>query len=158
MGVFLNGVSALYRAFVKGEADPLAELEVFSMRTMRYGSGSGWRGGSAGASGYWKEALAGSVPEVLELPADHARPGQVDYAGEFVGLGFGEGTDGGIKGVELDLRDDAVYDVVGGVGGAFFQVCGPRDIVIGTPVARSRVGGEDLVGFFAEHAGLASIE
>ena len=34
---------------------------------------------------YWKTALAGA-PALLELPADHPRPAQQDYAGAFVEL------------------------------------------------------------------------
>jgi len=43
MGVFFRELSTLYRAFVRGEDDPLAELQC-SMRIMRSGSGSGWKG------------------------------------------------------------------------------------------------------------------
>ena len=42
---------------------------------------------------YWKTTLAG-VPELLELPADHPRPAQQDYAGSFVRLELDETADG----------------------------------------------------------------
>ena len=120
MGVFLNELSALYRAFVKGEEDPLAELEVqyadYAVWQREWVEGEVLREQAE----YWKETLAG-VPEVLELPADHARPGQQDYAGEFVGLGLGKELTAGLKELSREARDDAAHDVVGGLGGTFVE-------------------------------------
>ena len=148
MGVFLNELSALYRAFVKGEEDPLAELEVqyadYAVWQREWVEGEVLREQAE----YWKEALAG-VPEVLELPADHARPGQQDYAGEFVGLGLGKELTAGLK--ELSRRHGTTLHMtlLAGWAALLSRLSGQQDIVIGTPVAnRSRVEIENLIGFF----------
>src|SRR6476469_9877753 len=80
MGVLFNELSTLYRAFVRGEADPLPELAV------QYPDYAVWqrhwmRGEVlAQQAEYWKTTLAGS-PALLELPADHVRPADQEYAG-----------------------------------------------------------------------------
>ena len=85
MGVLINELSALYRAFLRGEADPLPELAI------QYADYAVWqRNWIEGdilqqQAEYWKTTLAGA-PALLELPADHPRPAQQDYAGAIAGL------------------------------------------------------------------------
>ena len=70
---------------MRGEADPLPEL------SLQYADYAVWQrkwieGDILKQQGeYWKTALAG-VPAVLEIPADHARPAQQDYAGGLGGV------------------------------------------------------------------------
>ena len=62
------------------------------MRTMRCGSGSGWKGRCLREQAeYWEATLAGA-PALLELPTDQARPAKQDYAGAFAGLVRVEGS------------------------------------------------------------------
>jgi amino acid adenylation domain-containing protein len=73
MGVFIQELSALYGAFLRGEADPLAPLAVqyadYAAWQRRWVTGDVLRQ----QADYWKATLAGA-PELLELPTDHARP------------------------------------------------------------------------------------
>ena len=66
---------------------------------------------------YWKTTLAGA-PALLELPADHPRPAQQDYAGAFAGLVLDETADGRPEGAEPAPRHNAVHDPAGRLGGA----------------------------------------
>ena len=45
---------------------------------------------------YWKATLAG-IPALLELPTDHPRPAQTDYAGAFAQLLLDEKLTAGLK-------------------------------------------------------------
>ena len=89
MGVLINELSALYAAFVGGEADPLPPLR------LQYADYAAWQrqwmgGEKVGGQGeYWKKTLSGA-PTLLELPMDHARPAAQDYAGGFAKVDLGE--------------------------------------------------------------------
>ena len=82
MGVLMKELSTLYGAFVRREADPLPELSV------QYADYAVWQrkwieGEILGQQAeYWKRTLEGA-PELLEIPADHARPARQDHAGAF---------------------------------------------------------------------------
>jgi len=84
-GVFLNELSTLYGAYLRDEDDPLPEL------TVQYADYAAWQWKwmegdiQREQAAYWKTALAG-VPGLLDLPADHPRPVQQDYAGDFLAL------------------------------------------------------------------------
>ena len=85
MGVLKSELSSLYEAFLCGEADPLPELKV------QYADYAVWQrewieGEILQEQGeYWKRSLAGT-PGLLELPWDHPRPKEMDYAGAFTSL------------------------------------------------------------------------
>src|SRR6266700_1933957 len=73
LGVLLDELSVLYRAFVRGEADPLPELSVqypdYAVWQRNWMQGEVLRQQGE----YWKITLAGT-PTLLELPTDHPRP------------------------------------------------------------------------------------
>src|SRR5258708_2293470 len=85
MGIFINELSLLYGAFLSEEAAPLPELSV------QYADYAVWqRKWIEGdilqqQAEYWKTALSGA-PALLEIPGDHARPTEQDYAGAFTEL------------------------------------------------------------------------
>ena len=117
MGVLISELSALYSAFLRGEADPLPELAI------QYADYAVWqRQWIEGdilqqQAEYWKTTLAGA-PALLELPADHPRPAQQDYAGAFAGLVLDEKLTAGLKASEQASRHDALHDSAGCLGGA----------------------------------------
>ncbi len=148
MGVFRKELSRLYGAFLRGEADPLAELEI------QYADYAVWqRNWIEGEmlqeqAAYWKKALAGG-PVLLELPADHPRPAQQDFAGGLVKLALDERLTAGLKdvgrrhGVTLNMALLAAWGVL------LSRLSGQGDVVIGTPTAnRRRLEVEGLIGFF----------
>src|SRR6185295_3449415 len=89
MGVFARELGLLYGAFLRGEADPLPPLAV------HYADYAAWqRRWVAGEvleaqAAYWRERLAGA-PELLELPADRARPPRRDHRGGVARVALGE--------------------------------------------------------------------
>ena len=88
MAVWIDELSVLYGAYLRGEGDPLPELAV------QYADYAVWqRKWIEGEVTYrgkrfiwtWPHWMQ-SAPALLELPADHARPAQQDYAGAFARL------------------------------------------------------------------------
>ena len=148
MGVLIRELSTLYGAFVHGEADPLKAL---SLQYADYAVWQRkWMGGEVlqEQAEYWKAALGGA-PELLELPGDHARPAQQNYAGAFAGLVLDEELTTGLK--ELSKRHGTTLfmTLLAGWAALLGRLSGQQDVVIGTPVAnRGRVEIEGLIGFF----------
>src|SRR5580700_598177 len=98
MGVFLNELSVLYGAFQSGAADPLPELEIqyadYAIWQRQWVEGEVLQQQGA----YWKATLEGA-PALLELPVDHPRPAEQDYAGSFAELVLDEQLTAGLKGL-----------------------------------------------------------
>src|SRR5882762_9017944 len=148
MGVMSNELSALYGAFLRGEEDPLAKLEVqyadYAMWQRKWMEGDLLQEQAE----YWKTALAGA-PALLEVPGDHARPAEQDYAGGFLGLELDTKLTFGLK--ELSRRHGATLymTLLAGWAALLGRLSGQEDVVIGTPVAnRGRSEIEGLIGFF----------
>ena len=147
IGILVKEISALYGAFVRGEEDPLPELEV------QYADYAVWhRKWTSGVveeqARYWKERLEG-IPAVLELPADHERPGQQDYRGAVVKVELDRELTGGLK--ELSRRQGTTLfmTVLGGWAALLGRLSGQTEVVVGVPVANRRwLEIEKLIGFF----------
>src|SRR5579864_4352276 len=147
-GLFSKELSALYGAFLRGEANPLPELKV------QYADYAVWQrkwmeGEVLGKQGeYWKKALAGA-PEVLQLPADHVRPEQQSYSGAAARLVLDEELTAGLRGLSRKHRTTLYMTVLAGWAALLARLSGQDEVVIGTPAAnRNRVEIEGLIGFF----------
>ncbi len=148
MGVLIRELSVLYGALVKGEGDPLPEL------SLQYADYAVWQrkwieGEILKQQGeYWKKTLAGA-PAVLEIPGDHARPGQQDHAGAVVELVLDEELTAGLREMSKRHGTTLYMTMLAGWGALLGRLSGQQDVVIGTPVAnRGRVEIEGLIGFF----------
>ncbi|HLL48435.1 MAG TPA: condensation domain-containing protein, partial [Longimicrobiaceae bacterium] len=148
MGVFVEELSALYAAFVQGRGDPLPELAV------QYADYAAWqRRWMAGEvlreqAGYWRATLAG-VPELLEVPADRARPARQDYAGGVVPLTLEAELTAGLKALGRGAGTTPFMTLLGGWAALLGRLTGQEDLVVGTPTAnRGRREVEGLIGFF----------
>ncbi|HEV2274189.1 MAG TPA: condensation domain-containing protein, partial [Acidobacteriaceae bacterium] len=148
MGIFWNELSALYDAFRNGEADPLPAVEV------QYADYAVWQRQCVEGkilqqqAAYWKSALAGA-PALLELPADHPRPAQQDFAGSTLPMELDEQLTDGLK--ELSRRHGTTLfmTLLAGWATLLARLSGQQDVVIGTATAnRSRMEIENLIGFF----------
>jgi hypothetical protein len=134
MGLLVNELSELYGAFLRGQADPLPDLEIqyadYALWQRQWIEGEILQQQAA----YWKTALAGA-PELLELPADHPRPAQKDYAGASAGLVLDEQLTAGLK--QLSQRHGATLfmTLLAGWATLLTRLSGQQDIVIGTPTA-----------------------
>ncbi len=147
-GVFSKELSALYRAYVRGEEDGLPQLD------MQYADYAVWQRKWMGGevlreqAEYWERALAGA-PKVLQLPADHVRPDQQSYSGAAARLVLDEGLTAGLKGLSRKHRTTLYMTVLAGWAALLARLSGQDDVVIGTPSAnRNRVEIERLIGLF----------
>jgi amino acid adenylation domain-containing protein len=148
VGVLLNELSTLYRAFARGEADPLPELAV------QYPDYAVWqRHWMQGEvleqqAEYWKTTLAGA-PTLLELPADHVRPANQEYAGAWYEVVLDEKLTAGLKELSQRCGVTLYMSLVAGWVALMGRLSGQQDILVGSPVANRRQGElEGLIGFF----------
>ena len=97
---------------------------------------------------YWKTTLAGA-PALLELPTDHTRPVQQDFAGGFVELVLDEQLTAGLKDLSRRHGTTLYMTLLAGWAILLARLSGQQDVVIGSPVAnRGRAEIENLIGFF----------
>jgi amino acid adenylation domain-containing protein len=146
MGVLARDLSAMYDAFARGQADPLAPPGA------RFGDHVRWqRAHLTGAVldeklAYWRDALAGA-PALLDLPTDRPRPAAMGHHGDSRAI---------VLPPELA---DSLRALAGAEGATLFMVLlatfqllmsrysGDTDVVIGSPIAgRTRAEDEELVG------------
>ncbi|HYM75979.1 MAG TPA: amino acid adenylation domain-containing protein, partial [Candidatus Dormibacteraeota bacterium] len=148
LGVMFKELSELYGAYVRGQEDGLPELAV------QYADYAVWqRKWMEGEvlqeqAEYWRRNLAGA-PEVLELPADHARPVRQKLAGAVLPVMLSEKLTAGLK--ELSARQGTTLymTLLAAWAVLLCRLSGQKDVVIGSPVAnRGRVEIENLIGFF----------
>ena len=148
IGVLARELSALYGAFVAGQASPLPELPV------QYVDFAAWqrdwlRGEVLERQlTFWKKQLAGSSL-VLELPADRPRPPTQSTRGADIPFELSKRAGDALE--QLGRREGATLFMT---LLAAFQVLlhrhsGQDDIIVGAPVAgRDLVETEGLIGFF----------
>ncbi|MEP6916358.1 MAG: amino acid adenylation domain-containing protein, partial [Acidobacteriota bacterium] len=149
IGIFVRELGALYAAFTRGEASPLADLPV------QYSDFAGWQRGwlqgerLASELSYWTSALHGA-PLVLQLPADHPRPAVQTARGarhtQMLGLPATAALRdlGRREGATLYMTLLAAFQVV------LQRHTGLDDFLVGSPIAgRTHTELEALIGFFA---------
>ena len=148
MEILFSELSTLYKAYKDGELDPLPKL------SLQYADYAAWqRQWIAGEilqqqGEYWKAMLAGA-PEVLELPMDHARPTELDYAGAFISLELDAELTKGLKVLSKRHGTTLFMTLLAGWATLLSRLSGQQDLVIGIPVAnRGRIEIEELIGFF----------
>ena len=143
-GVFSNELSALYSAYVRGEADPLPELSVqyadYAVWQRKWAEGQILREQGE----YWKTALAGA-PALLQLPMDRIRPAQQNYRGALVELALDEELTASLKELGRQYGATLYMTALAGWAALLARLSGQKDVVIGTPVAnRRRVGNSKI--------------
>src|ERR1051326_4465351 len=147
-GVLLKEMSELYRAYARGEEDPLAELRV------QYVDYAVWQRKwmeekiLRQQGEYWKRELEGA-PGLLELPWDGVRPASTDYAGGSIKVAVGRELSGRLKELGRKHKTTLFMTLLGGCGALLGRLSGQKEVVIGTPVAgRGWSDLEALIGFF----------
>ncbi|HKU75394.1 MAG TPA: amino acid adenylation domain-containing protein, partial [Pyrinomonadaceae bacterium] len=146
--VLVREVGALYPAYLAGEQSPLAELAI------QYADFAVWQrerlqGEVLDAElSYWKQQLD-EAPELLELPADHARPRLESFRGDAHSFVLSESISRGLRELSQQSGTTLFMTLLAAFKTLLYRYTGQTDIVVGTPVAnRNRVELEPLIGFF----------
>ena len=148
MGILLRELGALYGAHREKRPAELPELNI------QYADYAAWQREHFGVTAlqdrlaYWKEALEG-IPEVHQLPTDHARPEQQDFNGASLSFTLNSELTERVRSISLRHGATMFQTLLAAWGIVFSRLSNQDDIVIGIPVAnRSRAEVEGLVGFF----------
>ncbi len=148
LGLLVKELNALYAALLRGEDDPLPELDI------QYADYSVWQRRSIEGEiqqqqgAYWKEALAGA-PALLELPTDRPRPAEQSYPGSFAELVLDEELTAGLKDLSRRHGVTLFMTLLAGWSVLLARLSGQQDVLVGTPTAnRGRAEIENLIGFF----------
>ena len=147
MGVLVRELSALYRAYSRGEESPLPELPV------QYADYSVWQrrvfDGEAMEEqlSYWRERLRGLSP--LELPTDRPRPPVQSFRGARRSLVLGPDLSSALRGLCRAEGVTLFMTLLAAFKALLMRYAGQDDIVVGTDIAgRDRKEIEGLIGFF----------
>jgi amino acid adenylation domain-containing protein/non-ribosomal peptide synthase protein (TIGR01720 family) len=147
IGVLLDELSLLYRAFIDGQPSPLPEL------TMQYGDFAllqqHWLESEAAAEQrlWWKKRLAGLTP--LQLPLDRPRPLEPSDRGDSHTFNIPPRLAGAIK--SLGRREGATpfMTLLAAFLVLLHRYTGQEDVAVGSAVAnRDRREVEGLIGCF----------
>ncbi|WP_152640507.1 condensation domain-containing protein [Xanthomonas sp. MUS 060] len=148
MAILIDELSVLYRAFARGEADPLAPLPI------QYADYASWqRQWLVGEllqqqADYWREALSGA-PVLLELPTDRPRPARQDHAGAMLDVVVDPQQAQALKALSQRHGLTLYMTLLASWALLLSRLSGQNDVVIGSPVAnRGRSETERLIGFF----------
>ncbi|HEX8009625.1 MAG TPA: amino acid adenylation domain-containing protein [Casimicrobiaceae bacterium] len=145
--VLAREVAALYAAFCRGEASPLAELPV------QYADFAAWQREwlqgevLARQLAYWRSALK-DLP-VLELPTDRPRPAIPSYRGARVSFEIDPARTRALKALARQESATLFMTVLAAFQVLLSRYSGQEDIVVGAPIAgRRRHELAGLIGFF----------
>ncbi|WP_052689942.1 non-ribosomal peptide synthetase, partial [Xanthomonas sp. GPE 39] len=148
MGILINELSVLYRAFACGEADPLPPLPI------QYADYASWqrqwlKGNVLEQQAtYWRETLSGA-PVLLELPTDRPRPARQDHAGAMLQVIVEPQQAQALKALSQRHGLTLYMTLLASWALLLSRLSGQDDVVIGSPVAnRGRSETEGLIGFF----------
>jgi len=148
VGVLLQELGELYRAYRCGQTDTLPALPIqyadYAVWQRRWLSGALLQSQRE----YWQRTLSGA-PALLELPSERVRPAQQDYVGALLEFELGEELTGKLKALSQRHTATLFMTVLTGWAVVLSRLSGQQDVVIGTPVAnRTRLELEGLIGFF----------
>ena len=147
-GVLQTELGALYEAGVTGRQSPLPELRI------QYADFAQWqRGWLQGEElerqmAYWREHLNGA-PASVDLPADRARPPQMNYRGSTFLFELPAELSESLTALSRREGVTQFMTLLAAFKALLWRYTGQSDILVGTPVAnRNREELEGLIGFF----------
>ncbi|MBC8953403.1 non-ribosomal peptide synthetase [Xenorhabdus sp. PB62.4] len=148
ISVLMRELSALYRAALEGESDPLPPLPI------QYADYAVWQRHWLQETtlttqrDFWRVQLE-EAPALLALPTDRPRPTVQSFVGGRVPVHFDRDLLASLKGFGQRHNSTLFMTVLTGWSIVLARLSGQDDIVIGTPVAnRPHHELEGLVGFF----------
>ncbi len=148
MGVFINELATLYRAFAHGLPNPLPPLPIqyadYAIWQRQWLQGEVLQQQLA----YWKQQLGGNLP-MLELPTDYPRPPIQTFRGATRDLRISAELSSALH--QLSQREGCTLFML--LLAAFLvllhRYSGQDDIVVGSPIANRTYNEiEGLIGFF----------
>ncbi len=147
IGLVINEVGTLYKAFLEGNPSPLEDLPI------QYADYAFWQQEHLSGEtlethlSYWRRQLAGATG--LELPPDKRRPAVQTTSGARESFSLPAELSEQLR--SLCRREDVtLFMLLLASFNALLHYCtGQRDLTIGTPIAnRNRAETESLIGFF----------
>ncbi len=148
MDLFMEELTALYDAFSRGLASPLADLP------LQYGDFAIWQRGWLKGKRlerhleFWRDHLAG-VPSFLELPTDRPRPPIKGFRGGTIRLALSPSVTASLETWSRGREVTLFMTLLAGVQGFLSRLSGQPTVPVGTPIAgRTHIELEPLIGFF----------
>ena len=148
LDVLLRELSALYAGCIEDSAPGLPALPI------QYRDYSQWMAERLEQDAlrtdraFWKEKLAEPLP-VLNLPADHARPATLGFAGAIERFPLPRTGRLNLPRFCAERGVSPFMVLLAGVFGLLHRYSGDEDIIIGTPVSnRERMDLEDQIGLY----------
>ncbi|HKR11124.1 MAG TPA: amino acid adenylation domain-containing protein, partial [Pyrinomonadaceae bacterium] len=147
IGLVINEVGTLYKAFLEGQPSPLEDLPI------QYADYTCWQQEHLSGEtlethlSYWRRQLAGATG--LELAPDKRRPAVQTASGAHESFSLPAELSEQLK--SLCRREDVtLFMLLLAAFNALLHYCtGQQDLTIGTPIAnRNRAETESLIGFF----------
>jgi amino acid adenylation domain-containing protein len=141
-------VSALYAAFTRGEASPLAELPV------QYADYAVWQrrnlqGPRVRAQAEWWRAQLAGAPALLELPSDRPRAAAPSFRGGLVPVTIPRETVEPLRAVARREGATLYMVLLAGWSALLSKYSGQTDVVVGAPIAgRPQPELERMAGLF----------
>ena len=146
-GVFWRELSALYRAFSRGEPPNLTTLPI------QHGDYAAWqqehvaRTNFAEDLAFWEENLRGA-PELLELPTDRPRPRTISYRGGKQRFRIDRVLANALRDCSRQEKTTLFTVFAAVLNTLLYRYSGQEDILLGIPMAdRDRPELQPLIGF-----------
>ncbi len=151
IGVFAQELSSLYRAFIQGEASPLADLPIqyadFAVWQKEYLSGEVL----STQLNYWKQQLS-DAPDLLQLPTDYPRPTVQTYQGRSISFSLNTDLTTKLQTLAQESGTTLFMTLYAAFSTLLYRYSGQSDILIGSPIAnRNRREIESLIGFLVNN-------
>ena len=153
--VFARELAALYGMFQSGKLSPLPAL------SLQYADYVVWQRNRLKGKvlqrqlDYWKQQLSGA-PASLNLPTDRPRPAVQSYRGSSYPVSLASENLDRVRVFAREHGASLFMVLLAAFQSVLARYSGDEDILVGTPIAnRTQAKTEELIGLFANHAGIA---
>ena len=148
MGVLINELTTLYRAFLAGNPSPLPALAI------QYADFAHWqRGWLSGAVleehlAYWRKQLR-DAPQRAQLPSDHPYPRQATLQGQMASLRLEADLSQALQKLSQQQGTTLFTTLLAAFNLLIARYSDQEDVLISTAIAnRTQQASEPLIGFF----------
>ncbi len=146
--MFFQELEVLYRAFSSGQRNQVLESPPGYREFVAWQQEWLQSPAQEAQLAFWKQELAGA-PKLIELPADHARPGTQSYAAGRESINLSRSTAAALRSLAEQEGCSLFMVVLAAVQALLFRYTGEEDIVVGTPIqSRGVPACEKTIGRF----------